>query len=174
MPKPPPEGYLEPNATRDRFARMAKYWPEIVSPESDISLALYQINSAVQARTLGILKRHRLSPSAYDVLFTLRSLPAAEFATPTDICEAIKLSSSGMTKVLYRLKSRRLIRVGVSRRDGRRRNVTLSAQGRTLIERVAAEVAESERALFQGQIGRAKLHYLRGTLMDILAEVEEL
>ena len=173
MPNLPPEEHPEPSPTRDRLARMAKYWPEIVSPESDIMLALSRLNSVVRAGTDGILKRHRLSPAAFDVLVTLRSLPDAGAITPTDICRASKISSGGLTKVLHRLKARRLIRVGVSQRDGRQKNLTLSVQGRTLVERAATEVAALERNVFAGKMGRVRLHHLRDTLMDILTDVEQ-
>ena len=75
--------------------------------------------------------------------------------------------------MLHRFESSRLIRVDVSKKDDRRKNVTLSTQGRTLVERVAAEVAGLDRAVFEGKTERVRLHHSRDTLMDTLANVEQ-
>ena len=51
--------------------------------------------------------------------------------------------------------------------------MSLSAHGRTLLECAAAEVAGSDRAVFEGKIECARLHHPGDTLMNILADVEQ-
>ena len=88
MPNPPHEAYPEPSATGDRLARVAKYLPEIMSPQPNIVLALSRLYSIFRAGTDGVLKRHHLSRAAFVGLSTLRSLPDAGAITPTDTCQA--------------------------------------------------------------------------------------
>lgn len=172
MPQNQTEIPPDQQSTRDLLARFAQNWPDVVSPESDIVLSLFRLNALARAGTETVLKQHSLSPAAFEVLVTLRSMPAGQALTPTELYRANLLSSGGLTKVLHALEGRKLISAISNKADGRSKKIKLTAAGRKLVEAAAGEVASRDRALFDGKMGRAKLHQLRDMLLDVLTGVE--
>jgi len=172
MPQNQSEIQPDQQSTRDLLARFAEHWPEVVSPESDIVLSLFRLNAIARAGAEMVLKQHSLSPAAFEVLVTLRSMPKNQALTPTELYRANLLSSGGLTKVLHTLEDRKLISIISNKSDGRSKKIKLSAAGRKLVEDAALEVAARDRALFDGKMGRAKLHQLRDMLLDVLTGVE--
>lgn len=68
--------------------------------------------------------------------------------SPTDLYDATIFSSGGMTKVLKKLEERELIKREASSSDKRSMLISLTAQGRELIENCMVEIAKVKEEKF--------------------------
>ena len=68
--------------------------------------------------------------------------------SPTDLYDATVFSSGGMTKVLKKLEERNLIKREASSSDKRSMLISLTAQGRELIENCMLEIAKAKEEKF--------------------------
>jgi DNA-binding MarR family transcriptional regulator len=84
----------------------------------------------------------------FDVLAALRRSGPPYRLTPTSMRKALLLSSGGMTKRLAGLEDRGLVRREAEAGDGRVRAVTLTPEGRQLVDAVLPDhIANEERLL---------------------------
>ena len=68
--------------------------------------------------------------------------------SPTDLYDAIVFSSGGMTKVLKKLEERNLIKREASSNDKRSMLISLTQEGKDLIENCMIEVAKQKEKKF--------------------------
>ena len=68
--------------------------------------------------------------------------------SPTDLYDATVFSSGGMTKVLKKLEERNLIKREASSNDKRSMLISLTDEGRNLIENCMAEIAKQKEEKF--------------------------
>lgn len=68
--------------------------------------------------------------------------------SPTDLYDAIVFSSGGMTKVLKKLEERELIKRETSSNDKRSMLISLTSQGRELIEDCMIKIAKNKEEKF--------------------------
>ena len=68
--------------------------------------------------------------------------------SPTDLYDAIVFSSGGMTKVLKKLEARNLIKREASSNDKRSMLISLTQEGKDLIENCMIEVAKQKEKKF--------------------------
>ena len=68
--------------------------------------------------------------------------------SPTDLYDAIVFSSGGMTKVLKKLEERNLIKRETSTKDKRSMLISLTQEGKDLIENCMIEVAKQKEKKF--------------------------
>ena len=88
-----------------------------------------------------------LQRGEFDVLATLRRSGAPFTLTPTDLYEATMMTSGGMTARLDRLEKRGLIARRPNPEDRRGTLVTLTDQGRELVESAVVPHAANETRL---------------------------
>jgi DNA-binding MarR family transcriptional regulator len=95
-----------------------------------------------------VYREHGLEPGWHDVLATLRRTGAPFRLRPTDLMDALMLTSSGTTKRLDRLERAGLIAREPDPTDRRGTLIALTEKGRELIDGVtAAHLANEERLL---------------------------
>jgi DNA-binding MarR family transcriptional regulator len=110
-----------------RISRLA----DLIEPELDLVFAEYG-----------------LTGGEFDVLAALRRSGPPYRLTPTSLRKALLLSSGGMTKRLARLENRGLVRREAETGDRRLRAVTLTPDGRHLVDTVLPDhIANEERLL---------------------------
>jgi DNA-binding MarR family transcriptional regulator len=85
-----------------------------------------------------------LSPAEFDVLATLRKVASPYELTPTELQQAVVITSGGLTKVLHQLEARDLVARAVDAEDRRSKRVRLTRTGKTLIERAMEAVLASQ------------------------------
>jgi DNA-binding MarR family transcriptional regulator len=91
---------------------------------------------------------HDLSAGEFDVLAALRRSGKPYRLTPTALCAALMVSTGGMTKRLNALEGRGLVEREPDPNDGRSLAVTLTREGRRLVDdAVEAHAANQERLL---------------------------
>ena len=112
-----------------RISRLA----QLLEPELDLVFAEYG-----------------LTGGEFDVLAALRRSGAPYRLTPTSLRKALLLSSGGMTKRLAGLENRGLVRrEAAETRDRRLRAVTLTPDGRRLVDAVLPEHIDNEERLLR-------------------------
>lgn len=113
-------------------------------------------------------KQHGLQAGEFDVLATLRRSGTPSALTPTQLFEALMVSSGGMTNRLDRLERAGLIVRTPNPEDRRGTLVSLTAEGRELIDRIIPLHVENEARMLAG-LSRAEqetLNALLGKLLD--------
>lgn len=156
----------------DLLDDLNEHWPEVASPESEIALAVIRLNGLVRYRMEEQLRARDLTPAAFEVLVTLRSLPPPRRLTPTEIYRANLLSSGGLTKILGTLSGRGLIELAANSADGRSKTVRLTAKGKRFVETAAKDVSAQDRALFADKLDPKQILHLRTALLGALATLE--
>ncbi len=117
-------------------------------------------------------KGHGLQRGEFDVLATLRRSGAPYALCPTDLFEALMVSSGGMTNRLDRLEKAGLIRRAPNPEDRRGTLVSLTDDGLALIDRlVPLHVDNEARAL--APLSREELETLDGLLGKLIDGLDE-
>ncbi|TFH88578.1 MarR family transcriptional regulator [Billgrantia azerbaijanica] len=116
-------------------------------------------------------KQHGLQAGEFDVLATLRRAGAPYALTPTQLYEALMLSSGGMTNRLDRLERAGLIQRSPNPEDRRGVLVSLTERGRDLMERIIPLHVENEARLL-APLNRDEQETLRRLLGKLLDGLE--
>ena len=95
----------------------------------------------------GVYRAYGIDSGEYDVLAALRRSGAPYRLTPTELYRSMLVTSATMTARLDRLEQRNLIRRQPAPKDRRSVLVELTADGRALIDKAAADLVAAEAAL---------------------------
>jgi len=126
----------------------------------------------LQAELEPIFAARGLNGGEFDVLATLRRAGRPYRLTPTKLSRALMVTSGGMTKRLSALEGRGLIRREPDPNDGRSIAVSLTREGKRLVEATLPEhVANEQRLLSElSSKERAELSGLLETLAVSLGD----
>ena len=117
------------------------HWPEtfddLVLP---YVISLYRAHESHQHHAYAVMRKHGLTPAEFDVLATLRRSPPPGDLTPSEIQQAMLITSGGLTKVLQQLETRGLVTRTTSKSDRRSKPVQLSPAAVKLIETAMSEL----------------------------------
>jgi len=105
-----------------------------------VVMALRRIDDVAHERTKAVWMRHGLTPAEFDVLATLRRSPPPRQLTPSQIQDAMLITSGGLTKAMAGLEAKGWVTRSRSETDQRVRPVKLSVAGKRLAERVLADL----------------------------------
>lgn len=133
---------------------MRRNWPEASADQARQVMALARHARLIQDAAQAALQPFGLTRSEFELLATLRSYAPPHRLTPSDLYEAMLMSSGGMTKLLKGLEARGLVRRPPGEGDGRSRPVELTQTGRDLVERTMLEVQAAEAPLLDAINGR--------------------
>jgi DNA-binding MarR family transcriptional regulator len=147
-------------------------WPEAVNPVAQLMVRLFRLSNLVADNAMREIAAHKLSFVEFEVLVTLRGTVSPYQLAPTDLYNAILISSGGLTKVLYALQERKLITRGEVGHDRRSKPVRLTVRGRALAERVMADVLRADEELVRRGLSKAGLVQLTMLLRKLLATLE--
>ena len=126
---------------------MRENWPDVVTPSTELMMRIYRLNDLVRENAIRQTEQSGLSFTEFEVLVALRSVKPPHELIPTDLYQAILISSGGLTKVLRALEERGLIARARGETDRRSKPVRLTAAGKNLAERVMPRVLESDEKL---------------------------
>ncbi|MBA2357297.1 MAG: MarR family transcriptional regulator [Actinobacteria bacterium] len=121
----------------------------------------------LQARLEPIFAAHGVNGGEFDVLAALRRTGRPYRLTPTKLSQALMVTSGGMTKRLTALEGRGLIRREPDPNDGRSTAVSLTREGKRLVEAILPEHVANEQRLLSG-LGNKERGDLAG-LLETLA-----
>src|SRR5919199_3712154 len=111
--------------------------------------------------------RYDLDPPAFDVLATLRRTGEPFELSAGDLMRSAMVTSGAITQRLDRLETRGLVRRGPHPNDGRVVLVSLTPQGRELVDRVLPDHLATEERLLAGLTPRQ-----RAALADLLRTLD--
>ncbi|WP_169543496.1 MarR family winged helix-turn-helix transcriptional regulator [Sneathiella aquimaris] len=156
----------------DLIHRMKENWPEAVTPETEAVLGIIRLNDVVREKSDKIMASFDLTPGAFEVLTTLRAMPAPHQLTPTELYRSILISSGGMTKILKTLEENGHIERPDTSEDGRSKPVRLTPSGAHLAERSMAAVIQGDQAILTKSLSSKDTDQLRLILLQTLAKLE--
>lgn len=121
-----------------------------------------------KAKVDAYFKEHGLQAGEFDVLATLRRAGSPYALTPTQLFEALLISSGGMTNRLDRLEKAGLIERAPNPEDRRGTLVSLTASGRELIDRLVPQHVDNEARMLDvlSREEQQTLNVLLGKLLD--------
>jgi DNA-binding MarR family transcriptional regulator len=150
-----------------------------VTPPTNAQLAVWKqlqwANALIMARFKSDLARSGLGVEEFDVLVHLAWAPS-ETLTLRELTATMVVSSaltrSGITRLLDRMDSDRLVRRTLSKQDRRRFDVSLTAKGRRRFAEVWPEHADGIRRYFVDPLAAEDLDDL-GRILSVLIRVNE-
>ena len=129
-------------------------WPEAGSSQMECLLLVQRVARLLRENAQGTLGPLKLSFTEFEVLAALRASPPPHQLLPTELYDAMLISSGGLTKVLKYLEERGLISRPHHKGDKRQRPVALLAKGRRMAERGLASIIESDEAAISAHRSR--------------------
>lgn len=168
---------LQPNSdtdfTPDLIDQLVADWsrerPDLDVLAMGIVGRIIHLATGLKVRANEALEPFGLSYTDLDLLATLRRSGEPFKLTPTELMNAILLSSGAMTAALGRLEKRDLItrQPGAKDTDRRVKAVALSNKGRVLVDKaIAARFAEANDAI--SRLSEPQKQLLENTLRDLL------
>ncbi|MEV4435596.1 MarR family transcriptional regulator [Streptomyces sp. NPDC049555] len=160
----------------DHVDRVLEQWgrqrPDLdVSPMAVIG-RLSRLQQLVSTELRRTFAAHGLDAASFDVLATLRRSDPPHRLTPAELMRSSMVTSGAITQRLDRLQERGLVTRAPSPADGRSVVVTLTDEGRALIDRALPDhVATEERLL--ATLTRPERDALAGALKRLLCSLDD-
>jgi DNA-binding MarR family transcriptional regulator len=163
-------------AVTDQVQTILDQWAR-ERPDLDVSPMavlgrLSRVAHLVHARQEETFARHGLDAASFDVLATLRRSGKPYRLTPTDIQRSEMVTSSAIAQRLNRLERSGLVVRSRNSEDARATDVTLTEEGRSLIDRALPDHVDTEHALLRG-LTSAQRTQLSVILTQLYASVGE-
>jgi DNA-binding MarR family transcriptional regulator len=135
--------------------RIVAEWADVLPGDDraarEITASVLRIATLIEKETQRVLAHYGLLDTEFRLLGGLRRAGPPFCRSPSELSPRyVPVTSGGMTGVINRLARRRLVRRLTNPTDGRGILVELTADGRVLIERVMASVAERQALLVHG------------------------
>jgi DNA-binding MarR family transcriptional regulator len=124
--------------------------PELDHSPVGVVGRISRLARAIEPRLEDVYREHGLEPGWHDVLATLRRSGPSYQLRPSDFTGSLMLTSSGTTKRLDRLERAGLIERSPDPDDRRGVVITLTDEGRALIDRVTEAHLANEARLLAG------------------------
>jgi DNA-binding MarR family transcriptional regulator len=156
----------------ERLKTRAKYWPDAVTPISQLMVRIYRVGSLIHEKSMECAAAHELTFAEFEVLATLRGTKPPNELMPTELYNAVLMSSGGLTKVLHGLEKRGLIVRTDGKSDRRNKPVRLTAKGRGLAERAMADILKSAGASILSGLSQSEVERSTRLLRKLLASLE--
>lgn len=138
-----------PDPIEDTVERMHRNWPEASADQARRVMVLTRQARLIQDAAQAALQPFGLTRSEFELLAALRSHAPPHRLTPSDLYDAMLMSSGGMTKLLKGLEARGFVSRPAGEGDRRSRPIELTQAGRALVERAMPAVQAAEAPLLQ-------------------------
>jgi DNA-binding MarR family transcriptional regulator len=138
----------------DHVGRIIAQWGE-QRPDLDVSPMgllgrLHRLGARLNVELRPVFAEAGLGDGDFDVLAAMRRTGPAPELTPSELAATTMVTSGAITKRLDRLERAGLVSRTVSDTDGRSRRVTLTPQGRRLVDRLVEQHVANEHRLVSG------------------------
>jgi DNA-binding MarR family transcriptional regulator len=154
------------------LAQWAAQRPDLdVSPMAVIG-RLSRLARVVDARLNRTFASHGLDRASFDVLATLRRSDPPHRLTPTELMASSMVTSGAITQRVDRLAARGLVTRTPSAKDGRSQEVSLTAEGFALVERVLPDHLATEQRILAPLDASARADRA-ATLSTLLAAMDD-
>ncbi|MCF8481073.1 MAG: hypothetical protein K9H25_11630 [Rhodospirillum sp.] len=154
--------------------RLERTWPEALAPHTRFSALVLRLAALLRDNSEHILRTQNLTFKEFETLAALRIHALDGPLVPSNLYDAILISSGGLTKVLKTLEHRALIKRGTDDRDTRRRPFSLTPQGRAAVDAAFSALREADKAFLGDALASEMgLSALIGQLETILPILEK-
>ncbi|TEW55775.1 MarR family transcriptional regulator [Psychromonas sp. RZ22] len=133
---------------------------------------LLRVNKHLETSMAKCHQKFGLTLGEFDVLATLKRSANHDGLTPSELLEALLLTSGAMTNRLAKLESKKLIVRVQSEHDKRSVFVALTAQGHALIDRIIEEHVQLQQTLV-ASLTQTEKQVLNNSLKTWLADFEQ-
>ncbi len=156
---------------RDGVDTIIEQWraarPDLDPSPSGVIGRISRLARELEARLEPVYKQHGLEPGWHDLLATLRRSGPPFALRPSDLTGTLMLTSSGTTQRLDKLEEAGLIARGPDPNDRRAILITLTPEGKDLIDGVTAAHLANEASLLEG-LSAAEQRELAALLRKLL------
>jgi len=142
-------------------------WNAANSPDVRLVLALFRARNHIWEANHLIVAEQGLTWAQSDTLVVLRLAPPPHVLRPSQMYDAIQVTSGGMTKVLKGLVAQGMVRRLADPRDARSQMVALTDAGKTRIEMLVDRLSQSNAALLDAVLSPDE----QAQLSDMLARL---
>jgi DNA-binding MarR family transcriptional regulator len=155
---------------KDHVQHVLEQWrreaPELDRSPFGVVGRISRLAQLLQAELEPIFAANGLNAGEFDVLAALRRAGRPYRMSPTELSTALIITSGGMTKRLNALEGRALIRREPDPNDGRSTVVSLTPEGKRLVEAILPEHVANERRLL-GELSAKQRAELAGLLKTL-------
>ena len=151
----------------------ASSWPITVTTTAVIVKSLFRCRNFIWDNDHKIVDQFGLTWGQFDTLVALRFAGSPYQLSPTQLYDAVQVSSGGLTKILIGLESKGLVTRTDNPDDQRSRLVRLAPKGRKMVEKIADQLASINGDLIAEAMGpdeREELAKLLGKLPGALEQ----
>lgn len=156
---------------KDRVDDILDQWqherPDLDTSPMGVIGRISRLSRELERRLDPVYARYGLEAGLFDVLATLRRAGPPHRMRPSDLSQAVMLTSSGTTKRLDRLESAGLIARRPDPQDRRGLLVELTPAGQRLVDRAVTDHVANEYRLLQA-LTPAERNQLAGLLRKML------
>ena len=158
-------------ARRDHVQHVLEQWrreaPELDRSPMGVVGRISRLAQLLQVELERVFAAHGVTGGEFDVLASLRRAGRPYRLTPTELSKALMVTSGGMTKRLAALEERELIRREPDPNDRRSTAVSLTREGKRLVEKILPEHVANEARLLGDLTSRERAEL--GRLLEKLA-----
>ncbi len=146
-----------------------KYSPNVYKETMKITTPFFVLHKKLFENGEEILKeKYSLNQSELDILAALYYMNDNNFSmTPTELYEVLLFSSGGMTKILKKLETKRLIVRIDNKEDKRSKLVQLTQKGKEITAKALEEVVNYEDKYFS-ELNKEEQEQLSKLLIKVL------
>ncbi|MFD9909770.1 MarR family winged helix-turn-helix transcriptional regulator [Streptomyces sp. NPDC059063] len=161
-------------ADRDGVDAIIDQWaavrPDLETTPMELFGRVYRVAQAMGERTEKVYRQLGITRGEFDVIATLRRSGEPYTLSPRQLSSTLMLTTGGMTGRLDKLERAGLLRRSPDPHDRRGLQVTLTDEGRELVDRaVSAGLDAQHVALTASGLDKAETYQLVGLLRRLLA-----
>ncbi|GAA3638173.1 MarR family winged helix-turn-helix transcriptional regulator [Streptomyces chitinivorans] len=138
----------------DHVDRVLEQWarerPDLDASPMGVIGRLGRLSRLIDAELRRTFAAHGLDHASFDVLATMRRSGPPYRLNPAELMRSAMVTSGAITQRLDRLEARGLVARSPSETDGRAVHVTLTEEGRALIDRVLPDHLATEHRVLAG------------------------
>lgn len=146
---------------------MSNDWPATKSTAGRIVRGLFRSRNHIWENDRKIVGEHGLTWAQFVTLVALRSEPPPHRLSPTELYDAVQVSSGGLTKLIFGLNESGLLRRLQNKEDRRSRPVQLTQKGKRLVEQIVDQLVEINTESFKSALSEEEMEDLAALLIKL-------
>lgn len=166
----------EERASLDSVDQDAESWlaelPDVDAEIETTRMRLRRIGLLSERVLSGIAHRHGLTLGDWETLSVLRRSGPPYVMTPSELVQALNVTSGSISVRLERLQQAALIEAAGPTSDGRSRPVRLTVDGEQRWRAATNDRIAFEEQLFRNALGSVEIEYLNQLLRWLMIELE--
>ncbi len=148
-------------------------WPQMDNNIASIVRGLFRTRNFIWDQDHQIVAEFALTWGQFDTLVSLRNAPPPHRLSPTELYDAVQVTSGGLTKILIGLEQKRLVTRVDNPDDGRSRLVEVTSAGCELVEDIINQLIKTNLNLLSKSLTKQEIDQLAQLLNKVLLGLEK-